>query len=72
MMDSDFPLQLWDQLTPQVENTLNLLCELRVDPSKSEYKILNGPYDSNRYPLAPLGCKVIVYEDGDTRGSWDS
>ena len=23
--DSDFPLQLWDQLTPQVEDTLNLL-----------------------------------------------
>ena len=24
-MDSDFPLQLWDRLTPQVEDTLNLL-----------------------------------------------
>jgi hypothetical protein len=23
--DSDFPLQLWDRLTPQVENTLNML-----------------------------------------------
>jgi hypothetical protein len=25
MTDSDFPLQLWDRLTPQVEDTLNLL-----------------------------------------------
>jgi hypothetical protein len=70
--DSDFPLQLWDRLTPQVEATLNLLRRSRVDPTKSAYEILNGPYDWNRYPLAPLGCKAIVYEDGDTRGSWAS
>jgi hypothetical protein len=24
--DSNFPLQLWDQFTPQVEDTLNTLC----------------------------------------------
>jgi hypothetical protein len=42
----------------------------RVDPTKLAYEILNGPYDWNRYPLAPLGCKVVMYEDGDTRGSW--
>jgi hypothetical protein len=70
--DSDFPLQLWDRLTPQVEDTLNLLRQSRVDPTKSAYEILNGPYDWNRYPLAPLGCKAVVYEDGDTRGSWAS
>jgi hypothetical protein len=68
--DHDFPLKLWDQLTPQVEDTLNLLRSSRVDPSKSAYKILNGPYNWNRYPLAPLGCKAIVYEDGNTCESW--
>ncbi len=70
--DSDTPLKLWDRLTPQVEDTLNLLCTSRIDPTKSAYKILNGPYDWNPYPLAPLGCKTIVHEDGDTRGSWAS
>jgi hypothetical protein len=70
--DSAFPLQLWDRLTPQVEATLNLLRASRIDPTKSAYEILNGPYDWNRYPLAPLGCKAVVYEDGDTRGSWAS
>ena len=35
-------------------------------------QILNGPYDWNRYPLAPLGCKAVVYEDGNTRGLWAS
>jgi hypothetical protein len=44
----------------------------RIDPTKSAYKILNGPYDWNWYPLAPQGCKAVVYEDGDTRGSWES
>jgi hypothetical protein len=34
------------------------------------YEALNGPYDWNKYPLAPLGCKAINYKDGDTRGSW--
>jgi hypothetical protein len=66
--DRDFPLQLWDQLTPQVMTYLNLLRPSRIDPTKSA----NGPYDWNRYPLAPLGCKAVVYKDGDTRGSWAS
>jgi hypothetical protein len=70
--DSDFPLQLWDRLTPQVQSTLNMLRASRIDPTKSAYEVLYGPYDWNRYPLAPLGCKAVVYEDGDTRGSWAS
>ena len=70
--DRDFPLQLWDQLTPQVMTCLNLLRPSRIDPTKSAHEILHGPYDWNRYPLAPLGCKAVVYEDGDTRGSWAS
>ncbi len=68
--DSDFTLQLWDQLTPQIQDTLNLLRALRIDPTKSAYEIFNGPYDWSRYPLAPLGCKAIVHKDDDTRGSW--
>jgi hypothetical protein len=70
--DSDFPFQLWNQLTPQVEDTLNMLRASRSDSTKTAYKILNGPYDWNRYLLATLGCKAVVYEDGDTRGSWAS
>jgi hypothetical protein len=68
--DSNFPLQLWDQLTPQIQDTLNLLCASRIDPTKSAYEILNRPYNWNRYPLAPLGCKAIVYKDGNTCSSW--
>jgi hypothetical protein len=72
--DSNFPLQLWDQLTTlQVKDTLNMLQGSHIDPSKSAYKVLNEPYDWNRYPLASLlGCKAIVNKDGDTHGSWAS
>ena len=70
--DVDFPLQLWDKLTPQVQTCLNLMRRSRIDPSKSAHETLYGPYDWNRYPMAPLGCKAVVYEDGDTRGSWAS
>ena len=70
--DKDFPLQLWDKLTPQVIVTLNMMRASRIDPTKSAHEILYGAYDWNRYPLAPLGCRAVVYEDGDTRGSWAS
>ncbi len=70
--DVDFPLQLWDKLTPQVQTCLNLTRRSRIDPSKLAHKTLYGPYDWNRYPMAPLGCKAVVYKDGNTGGSWAS
>ncbi len=45
--DVDFPLQLWDKLTLQVQNCLNLMRCSQIDPSKSRYKTMNGPYDWN-------------------------
>ncbi len=41
--DSKFPLQLWDRLTPQVENTLNLMQASRIDPNMSAYEAIHGP-----------------------------
>ena len=49
--DRDFPLQLWDKLTPQVILTLNMMRASRIDPTKSAHEVLHGPYDWNRYPL---------------------
>ncbi len=60
--DSEFPLQLWDKLAPQVQNMLNLLQKSRTNPNILAYKALNGPYNWDRYPLAPPGCKAIIYE----------
>jgi hypothetical protein len=44
----------------------------RIDSTVSAYEQLNGPYDWNRYPLVPYGCKAVIYEDSNTRGSWAS
>ena len=70
--NSDFPLQLWDKITPQVQNTLNMMRVSCIDQIISAYEQLNGPYNWNQYPLAPLGCKAVIYKDGNTRGSWAS
>ena len=45
--NSKFPLQLWDQLTPQVQNMLNMLRPLCIDPTKSAYNTVHGLYDWN-------------------------
>ncbi len=70
--DNNFPLQLWDKLAPQVQDTLNLLRTSMKNPEISAYEALNGPYDWNRYPLAPPGCKAIIYKMPAVRGSWAS
>jgi hypothetical protein len=64
MTDSESPLQLWDKLTSLVKNTLN--------PNISAYETIRGPYDWNHFPLAPPGCKAVIYKSPDTRGSWGS
>jgi hypothetical protein len=55
--DSNFPLQMWDRLTQQIQDTLNLLCASCIDSSKSAYEILNRPYNRNRSPWLPLGAR---------------
>jgi hypothetical protein len=34
------------------------------------YEAMHGPYDWNWFPLAPLGCKAIIYKSSKARGSW--
>ena len=64
-MADDFPLQLWDKLLPQAEVTLNLLCQSNATPTISAYAHMSGPFDYNKMPLAPMGCKVQVHEKTD-------
>jgi hypothetical protein len=35
--DSRFPIQLWDKLTPQVQDCINFLRRSRISPDKSAY-----------------------------------
>ncbi len=66
----DFPIQLWNKLAPQVQDSINLLRHSQIDPTKSVHELLEGPYNWNRYPLAPLGTKAVIYEDASTRALW--
>jgi len=67
--DRDFPLQLWDKLAPQVQDTLNLLRASRINPNKSVYEALNGPYNWDRYLLTPPGCKAVIHKAPAVRRS---
>ena len=57
-----FPLSLWDRLLPQTEVTLNLIRQSNATPKVSAYAHLNGPFDYNKMPLAPMGCRAQVHE----------
>jgi hypothetical protein len=70
--DSEFPIELWDKLAPQVQDCINLLRRLRITPVKSAYETLEGPNNFNWYPLVPLGTRAIIYKDLNMRASWAS
>ncbi len=43
--DVNFPVQLWNKLTPQVQDSINLLRRSRIKPKVSVYEALESPYD---------------------------
>ena len=69
-LDPAFPLQLWDRLLEQTNLTLNLLRVSRINPKMVAESMLNGPYNFNRTPIAPLGTKVLIHEKPAVRGTW--
>ncbi len=70
-VDPSFPMNLWDRLIPQAVMTLNLLRQSKKNPSISAYQHVNGNFDYNKTPLAPLGCAVEMHESTNRRKSWD-
>ncbi len=72
MIDSKILLQLWDWLALQVKNTLNILQPSCIDLTKWDYEAIHGPYNWNRFPLAPPGCKAVIYESPKARPLWGS
>jgi hypothetical protein len=68
--DIDFPIQLWDKLASQVQDSINLLRRSWINPNISAYETLKGLYNWNCIPFAPLGTNAIIYTDADTRASW--
>ncbi len=69
-VDKTFPMQLWDRLLPQTVLTLNLLQQSNVASTVSAYQYVNGAFDYNKMPLAPMGCTVQIHERSERRESW--
>ena len=59
--DPNLPVSEWDRFLPQIQITLNLLRNSRVNRALSSYAYLFGNYDFNQAPLAPVGTKVISH-----------
>ena len=70
-VDSAFPPYLWDLLLPQAELTLNLLRQSTLNPRISTWEYFQGPFDFNKTPLGPSGCRVLIHAKPVTRQSWD-
>ncbi len=51
--DPNFPMQLWDQLLPQAEDSLNMFCIVHDDPTKEAYEILHRKLNFNTH------CKIL-------------
>ena len=71
-VDPKAPLQLWDKWLVQMQDTLNMLRTSRRNASISAFEELEGKFDFNRTPMAPLGTRGLVYLDPDERASWQS
>ncbi len=60
-VDPLFPPYLWDLLLPQAELTLNLLRQSALNPRISAWEFFQGPFDFNKTPLGPVGCRVCIH-----------
>jgi hypothetical protein len=69
-VDPACPIGLWCQFLEQGQMTLNLLRAARINPKLSAYAILEGQFDFNKTPLAPVGTKALVFLDQKHRRSF--
>ena len=58
-----FPLQLWCEILPQSEITLNLLRRAQCNNKLSAYAVLEGKFNFDKMPLAPPGTKALVFDN---------
>ena len=65
-------MHLWDRLILHATTTLNLLRPSKLNPTLSAYAQLHGAFDFNRAPLAPPGCRSLIYKSPQHRASWNA
>ncbi len=70
-INSTLPPYLWDLLLQQAELTLNLLRQATLNPRISMWEFFQGPFDFNKTPLGPVGCRVLINAKMAIRWSWN-
>ena len=70
-IDSRFPVTRCDLLPHQAEITINLLCTSQINPAKSAWELMCGPFNYDATPLGPPGCCIIIHAKGTTHQTWD-
>jgi hypothetical protein len=68
--DKSFTMHLWDRLLPQAVITLNMLRTSRINPKLSASTHIDGQYDFNRAPMAPLVTRIIAHKTPSRRRTW--
>ena len=69
-MDPELPMQNWDHLLEHTDIMLNILRPSRLNKRLSAYVKLNGEFDFNLNPIAPLGTRTLVHDKPHSRGTW--
>ncbi len=69
-VDNTFPMRLWDRLLPQTILTLNLLRQSNAVPTILAYQYVQGNFDYNKMPLAPMGCVVQLHQSSKRHATW--
>jgi hypothetical protein len=70
-VDAAFPPYLWDLHLSQAKLTLNLLRQSTLNPWISAWEFFQEPFDFNKTPLGPVGCRVLIHAKPATRRTWD-
>ena len=69
-LPDDFPITVWDCLTPQGDWSLNIMRPCRFNPKLSALEALEGAFHFTSTPFAPPGTKVLAHEKTGRRASW--
>ena len=57
-------------MLPQATASLNLLRNSRLNPRLSAEEHLNGTFDYNRTPIAPLSTRIVIHKKPTQRCTW--
>ena len=71
-LDPNCPMQLWCQFMEQGLDTLNMLRTSRVNPKLSAYAILEGQFNFDSTPMAPIGTKALVFMTPNKHNTWEN